>query len=475
MSEWARRWAVPFDAVTRRDGWFSIGIVVLALLLRVTVGLHFAGEPVWDGHYYHYGAVRLADGFGYSEDVLRNGVWTWKPWTHYPVGYSLWLSLWYRAFGSHLWVAPISNAVAGAFTVLAIHRLALPALGLWRARLAAVIVTLHPGLVLYTAVAMSEPLAACLLLAALLPLGIAKPRWLGYALSGLLLGASVLVRPTSLLALPLVWLFLHGSLRHKAIGVAAVGACCLATILPWTLRNCYRMDGCALVSTNAGWNLAIGALTETGRFRPLHAADGCPVVTGQVQQDRCWAERGLSVIRRDPLRWAKLAPKKLEQTFNHESFAVEYLREANPAAWPEARRVAWRESMTDAHRWIVACASFSVVTLMFGRGALQRGQRLRTIVQWALIAMLLVLVTMVFHSDEHPLHWLILAFIGLSILPLPGRPALGGLIGFSIGFVALTALSHVMFFGDDRYHLVVSPLLSLLAAAALRRDTAGQG
>jgi 4-amino-4-deoxy-L-arabinose transferase-like glycosyltransferase len=514
----------------RRAAWIGLGIAGVALVIRLCVGLYFVGEPVWDGHYYHFGAVRLAEGLGYSEDVLRHGVWVWKPWTHYPVGYSFWLSAWYRVFGGHLWVAPVSNAVAGAFMVFAVHRLALPMLGAWRAHLAASLVALHPGLVLYTAVTMSEGLAAALLLAALLPLGKVRWGWLRFALAGVLLGASVLVRPTSLMALPLFWLLLDGKLRKRAASLVALALGCGVTILPWTLRNCYRMDGCALVSTNAGWNLAIGALTETGRFRPLHAADGCPVVTGQVQQDRCWAERGMAVIRQHPWRWLSLAPKKLEQTFNHESFAVEYLREANPAAWPEPRRVAWREHLTDAHRWIVAMAAFSVVSLGIRRGAARasaarggawlrevvsgawlrevasgawlrevvsgawlrevvsgawlrevvsgawlreawRGgmrNRVALCVQWTLIVALLALTRIVFASDEHPVYWLILAMVALAVLPLPGRPPLGGLVGFCIGFVALTALSHVIFFGDDRYHLVVSPLLCVLAAAALR-------
>jgi hypothetical protein len=38
-----------------------------------------------------------------------------------------------------------------------------------------------------------------------------------------------------------------------------------------------------------------------------------------------------------------------------------------------------------------------------------------------------------------------------------------------IGLVATTALTHAVFFGDDRYHIVISPALCLLAAAALRR------
>jgi hypothetical protein len=34
--------------------------------------------------------------------------------------------------------------------------------------------------------------------------------------------------------------------------------------------------------------------------------------------------------------------------------------------------------------------------------------------------------------------------------------------------VAITALTHVVFFGEDRYHLFLSPLLCILAASALR-------
>jgi hypothetical protein len=34
--------------------------------------------------------------------------------------------------------------------------------------------------------------------------------------------------------------------------------------------------------------------------------------------------------------------------------------------------------------------------------------------------------------------------------------------------VLITAFTHVVFFGEDRYHLFLSPLLCVVAAAALR-------
>ena len=52
-----------------------------------------------------------------------------------------------------------------------------------------------------------------------------------------------------------------------ADGRGLVAALALATVAPWTWRNCRVMDACAFVSTNAGWNLVIGSAPgATGKF-----------------------------------------------------------------------------------------------------------------------------------------------------------------------------------------------------------------
>ena len=56
------------------------------------VALAWAGEPVWDGHYYDFGARRIAAGLGYSDDRTVAGGLVWHPWCHYPVGYSAFLA-----------------------------------------------------------------------------------------------------------------------------------------------------------------------------------------------------------------------------------------------------------------------------------------------------------------------------------------------------------------------------------------------
>jgi 4-amino-4-deoxy-L-arabinose transferase-like glycosyltransferase len=436
---------------------------MVALLPRLFVAIAWAKEPVWDGHYYHLGATRIASGLGYSEDVLIRGVSVWKPWTHYPVGYSALLGALYRVFGEQLLIAPLLNAILGAATAVLVHRIALPYLGPGRARVAGGIAALHPGLIAYCPLVMTEIPTGFLLALLLWTLLNHRGSWRGALLGGVILGVLVLMRPASLLLVPLVALIEARPLGRALLHAAATLSVALVLVLPWTIRNCVRMDGCALVSTNGGWNLAIGALTETGRFRTLRAVDGCPVVTGQVQQDDCWAEVGRRTIQRAPLRWLGLAPKKLAQTFDHESFAIEYLREADPAAWPDARREAARGLLTFGHLAVLAAAALSVVATPLGR--LLRGE------QYWQIGLLIVSSALIFYGiadDQHPFHWLVVLAPAVAFAALPGRPYLGAAGRAAWGAIAITALTHVVFFGEDRYHLFLSPLLCLLAAAALR-------
>jgi hypothetical protein len=442
---------------------FAAIIAIVALLPRLYVALVWAKEPVWDGHYYHFGATRIAEGLGYSEDVIRQGLKVWKPWTHYPVGYSGLLAVFYAIFGPHNWVAPVVNAIAGTGLVLLVHRIARQALGLWRGRLAALLTAIHPGLIAYSAVVMTEPFAGFLIALVIYFIIRAPERKLTLLLAGFTLALAVLVRPSSLLAAPLLIVLFPFSFWRAVAHTAIVGTLCVLFVLPWTLRNCHRMDGCAFVSTNAGWNLAIGALTDTGRFRTLRAADGCPVVTGQVQQDRCWWQVGLDIIKKDPAHFLAIAPKKLAQTFDHESFVIEYLHEADPTTWPERRRQKGREMLSASHRALVVLALFCVAAGISWR----RFKSIAFITQALLIAALTFASISIIDNDEHPYYLLIIAVCTLFWIPLPGRPKHSGALIFSVAFIAVTALTHIVFFGDDRYHMVVTPFLCLCAAAAL--------
>lgn len=450
----------------RGDLAFVLALALVAFLPRLYVAIAWSREPVWDGHYYHFGAERIAAGLGYSEDVWLHGQLSWRPWVHYPVGYSALLGAAYKIFGSSLLVAPLLNTIFGTLLAVASYRLARYFLSTPRARVAGGLVALHPGLIAYSALVMTELVAALLSVLVGLCLVAFRGRLQALLLAGLLLGVAVLVRPASLLVLLLVPFTQPGGAWRGLRNFAVVSAVTLAVVLPWTLRNCQRFDGCALVSTNGGWNLAIGALGDSGRFQTLRASDGCAVVTGQVQQDRCWAEVGKRKILADPGRWLGLVPKKLAETFNHESFAFEYLHEADPLSWPEARRVAGRELATAFHRLLLFVAAFGLLGFPRFDGKDKLGHALQSFL--GLCA--LVLGVRAFSSDAHPFHWLALFIPVVGLMPLPGRPKLGPAGIFVVGFVTSVVVTHAVFFGEDRYHIVVSPLLCLLAAAALRQS-----
>jgi len=272
------------------DVAFSWALGMVALLPRLFVAIAWSREPVWDGHYYHLGASRIAAGLGYSEDVIIRGAPVWKPWTHYPVGYSAVLGLFYRLVGEReqLLVGPLLNALLGAATALLVHRIALRYVGTGRARVAGALSALHPGLIAYCPLVMTEIPSAFLLVLLLWTLLRFRGTWHSAILGGLILGVLTLIRPASLLLAPLLLLCEPRPIQRGALRSAAMLGIALAVVMPWTIRNCVRMDGCALVSTNGGWNLAIGAITETGRFQTGRTSAGR---RSKTRPDIGWAWR----------------------------------------------------------------------------------------------------------------------------------------------------------------------------------------
>ena len=466
--------------------FFALGLFAVAFALRFLAARLFAGEPVWDGHYYDFGARRIAEGHGYSDDRIVAGVVEWHPWCHYPVGYSGYLAFFYWLLGSHgSWVPHLANGLAGALACAVVYLLAREGLSERRARLAGILTTLHPGLILYGALVMGEVVSALSVMTAfwiairltrtLPPHASVLVRMRGVAAGALILGAGALVRPQALLCAPFLALALPLASRSSTLlrwaprAIATIVACvfALVPVLPWTARNCRVMDGCALVSTNAGWNLAIGSFPRaTGRFETLRSSDGCREVTGQVQQDRCWLHYGIENIEREPGRWLGLIPAKLSNTFDHESFAVEYLREARPSEWPESRRVAWRSALTAVHRILMVASPLAFVALLF---PLRRRAEPRALAAQGALLVAVGLAGYLGISAGTPTFWpIVLGACVLAWLPLPGRPAPPPALLLPVVLIATTALTHAVFFGDDRYHLVATPAFCLLAAAALR-------
>jgi dolichyl-phosphate-mannose-protein mannosyltransferase len=428
----------------------TLCVFLAALAPRLYAALAYAREPVWDGHFYDIGARSIAQGIGYASP-------TGSPWCHYPVGYSGLLGLTYRIAGDGQFTAPVVNAVAGALLAAAVYRLARHTTTESRALAAGLLVAVYPGLVLYAALLMTEPVAALALCAAALAAAWARPRpWQRALLAGVLLGLGTLVRPQSILCAPAIGLFLPAGQRLRAALVATGVA--IAVVAPWTARNCLVMDGCAFVSTNGGWNLAIGSFPRaTGRFETLHGSDGCAEVTGQVDQDRCWVRAGARFIADDPGRWLALAPKKLGYTFDHEAFPIGYVAEADPDAWPEERRALGRAILSWSHRALLTAAVL---------GLLPRPSRRRGL---SFLPPFVVLLY-AWYAAMSPTYPFWPLAVAIPILAAVRHRVLPAAVLYAAVAVGTLALTHVAFFGEDRYHFVVTPLLCLLAARAFAGD-----
>ncbi|MFO0618205.1 MAG: hypothetical protein U0414_36770 [Polyangiaceae bacterium] len=202
MSEGAappgRAWFTRIDeALAAHRALASALVFLVALAPRIGVALGCAHEPVWDGQYYHYGAQRIAAGLGYGDPS--------GPWSHYPVGYSGFLALFYGIAGPNPIVGAVAGALVGALTAVAIVALGRAAFGGTpgceaRAVGAGVLVALHPGLVLQAALLMSEPLMGLgLVLAPLAMLAFGARRGCGAGVAGAIVGLTAWVRPEALL------------------------------------------------------------------------------------------------------------------------------------------------------------------------------------------------------------------------------------------------------------------------------------
>jgi 4-amino-4-deoxy-L-arabinose transferase-like glycosyltransferase len=457
-----------------RDLLFSAYLGLAALLPRLYVAIAWAREPVWDGHYYDFGARRIAAGFGYSD-----GLGGFHPWCHWPVGYSGFLAAFYRVFGGGPHVATIVNAVTGALLAVFTHRLARYELGRGRARIAGILCAVHPGLLLYTALVMTELLSALHLVVAgwLFARDRERHPLRGSILFGLMLGAGVLVHPSFLAYAPALLFLSAGPLFRdgprwpairRALANAAIATVCMfVPVLPWTLRNCRVMDRCTLVSTNGGWNLAIGSFSRaTGRFETLRSSDGCAIVTGQVQQDACWRDLAIATIRSDFGRWLGLIPKKLGFTFDHESFPIEYLREADPERWPEDRRRWGRGFLTGAHRIWLTAAALGTLPIAWrarrGRSA-PAGRVAIATTSWLALAFVTAAAWL---GKDTPFFLLAAA---IALIGAWNAGTAGVATRFALFSLAGTIVTHAVFFGEDRYHVVIVPMLCLLAARAFYR------
>lgn len=409
LISWARSEARPT----------TLAIFTIALTVRAIVAHWLAPQPAWDGVLYERAARAIARGMGYVTFMFVQRSSDTVPTAFYPVGYPAFIGALYRVFGEHLAVLHAAGVCVSALSIAFAHRIAHRVRPGRPALLAALFAALLPGPVLFAPSAMTEPLFGMLLAIALWaltrsPAGATRP-WL--LVAGLVLASATYVRPQALLVAPVLGALSRphtDSIRSRMLAAIIVTITTIVPVLPWTARNCARIDGCAFVSTNGGSNLAIGAIPRAnGQYFALNADDGCKGVVGETARDHCWRAIALQAIRRDPARWLALALVKLDHTLSYEAFPVGYLREARALTMDDQRETEWRRAITRPWRVFLLLALFALV-------------------------------------------------------PWPRRSPLAPAAIAACAATLTVLATHLVFFGGDRYHLAIVPWLVPLVAASLR-------
>jgi 4-amino-4-deoxy-L-arabinose transferase-like glycosyltransferase len=210
----------------------------------------------------------------------------------------------------------IAQAIAGGIAVVLLGFIGYRVGGRTVGIAAAWIAALSPPLIWISAFALTEAivwpmglLAACLFDRAVAA-GTARPR-LWMLACGLVVGLTVLVRPVTVLMLPLAWAWL--AWRRRGPGVVLALACGAAlVVLPWTGHISQRLHRFALVAANGGVTFWTGN-------HPLARGDGDLVSNPELRSDyeRLRAQhRDLSdedmepVLYRDAFAWMRAEPRQ---------------------------------------------------------------------------------------------------------------------------------------------------------------------
>ncbi len=407
--------------------------------------------------FYHVVAQRIARGAGYT--------WRWPDGAvtyaaHYPVGYPALLGLGYAAFGASPTVAMALNAALGTLAVFAGQRVVLRGGSRQKAFLAGLLLALHPGLAFYTPALMTEGVSAELLVvAAWLTLRVGVGRYVAWRLLalGACTGLLILIRPQLLVMAPIFGFFAVSSpdatLAARALRALGVTGLALSVCLPWTFRNCARMDRCVFVSANGGWNLLIGSAAEAnGSWIPIEGASvpvECRNVFGEAEKDRCFGNAGAANIRKHPLAYLRLVPQKLSVTFDYFGAPGHYLHASNGALFDERRKLQLGVVETLFERLVLLAAIVGAARA----GRTQRRSRLAVALPALLFSVLRA-------------GWL--GYLGFALTAaLSGKELLKQpLIALAAGLISTTALTHAVFFGAGRYGFVCAGLLCLAAAGS---------
>jgi 4-amino-4-deoxy-L-arabinose transferase-like glycosyltransferase len=289
------------------------GVCLLALVVRLVFvcGFNSPADFVFSDMWVYDHRAR---------NLLSGNLSAWDTFT--PVGYPAFVAMVYRLSGNSALAVGVLQGLLGAATSFMLTLLAARSFG--RPLLAlgvGVVCALHLPGVFYTGYLLTETLFSFLLVSACFALitSVERGSLVGYALTGLLLGAGATVRPNLLLFLPLLpvilWIGSGAQWRRVLTPLAVTFAALLVPTGAAALHNSRLVGRPTSLGTNGGLNFYLNLAEVRGvrftdqrgthRITPLpnlHRYPNEEVVDVPLYDDAHYYARGLGLLREEPAR-----------------------------------------------------------------------------------------------------------------------------------------------------------------------------
>ncbi|HUT53836.1 MAG TPA: tetratricopeptide repeat protein [bacterium] len=345
--------ASSMTAAGRGHGFISRGFPLLLVLpaaaaFRIALLWEHSRSPLF--HYlridegeYDLWARDVANGFLFPDTLANHGA-----------GYPWLLGGLYYFFGPGLILPRLVQMALGLASIVLVHRIAARLFNKGAALAAALLFGLYWPQMLFEQRILDATLFTFLNLAWLLGAvrAVESGRARAWAATGLLIGAAAVVRPTPVICLAalFVWLMYRAARERSqapALGALAMLAACLIIILPVMAGGRLASGHWSLLQAEGGLNLYIGNNPDadgTPYARPGGVYDrlqALPVaeagITDPAGQDRFYMKKIFEFMRRDPARFWKLQLKKAALLVNHRELRASVNPEFQRSLFPALR------------------------------------------------------------------------------------------------------------------------------------------
>lgn len=304
------RWSAAF--------WTPWLLFLVALVVRLAFVLFYEQFPALqaDDAIYDSVAVDLASGRGFIERTVSSTGVVDEPLIRIGPTYPAFLAILYFLFGHSLTVVRVVQAVLGATTVLLVFRSARAAFGEPVALMAGALTALHPALIIYTGMILTETLFAFLLTLSVWAMIVAAKHRspLTWLRAGVVLGLTILLRAE---ALALAVLFAGSALwcgegQHKKRNLLILGTALALTVGAWTVRNYVVFKEVILVSDHSGPTIWISTMGwSEWRYDDALYQSIVRQETNSLEQGRALRREAIKNIRNDPARYLRFCLERI--------------------------------------------------------------------------------------------------------------------------------------------------------------------